>query len=69
MTIIENRVLKEVAVLPQQQAVNVQWANQIIKDDIVISETYERKAYTVEDKNDFMVEVESADKYLDIIGW
>ena len=69
MAYTEARVLKQVAVLPAQNAVNVQWSNVILKDGIVISETYERCAYSASDKNKFLVEVEGAAAYVAILGW
>ena len=41
----ETKVIKQITILPQSDTVQVQWANQIKKDDVVISETFERKAY------------------------
>lgn len=65
----EQRILKSVQILSQQSAVNVQWANQILRDDEVISEQYERKAYTQEQKDSFLEEVEGAENYINILGW
>lgn len=50
MALTETRVIKQIAILPAQNAINVQWANQIVKDDNVLSETFERKAYSVVDQ-------------------
>lgn len=69
MALTEQRILKQVAVLPAQSAVNVQWANQILRDEEVISETYERKAYTAEQKDEFLSEVEGAESYILALGW
>lgn len=69
MALTEQRVLKLVTVLAQQSAVNVQWANQILRDSEVISETYERKAYTAAQKGEFLAEVEGAASYLPALGW
>lgn len=65
----EQRILKSVQILSQQSAVNVQWANQILRDDEVISEQYERKAYTQDQKDSFLEEVEGAENYINILGW
>lgn len=69
MALTEQRILSQVTTLPAQSAANVQWANQILRDDVVISETYERKAYTVEQKADFLSEVEGAENYITALGW
>lgn len=65
----EQRILKSVQILSQQSAVNVQWANQILRGDEVISEQYERKAYTQDQKESFLEEVEGAEAYISILGW
>lgn len=69
MALSEQRILKQVTVLAQQSAANVQWANQILRDGEVISETYERKAYTEDQKDSFLSEVEGAEGYVLILGW
>jgi len=69
MALTEQRVLKSVQVLSQQSAVNVQWANQILRDEEIITETYERKAYTADQKDDFLAEVEGAEAYIAVLGW
>lgn len=70
MALTEQRILKQVTMLPQSNAVNVQWANQIIRDGSeVISETYERKAYGQDQKADFIAEVTGGQAYADAMGW
>ena len=69
MALTEQKVLKQVAILPAQSAANVQWANQILRDGEVISETFERKAYTASQQAEFMVEVEGAAQYAAALGW
>lgn len=69
MALTEQRILKQVTILAQQSSANVQWANQILRDGEVITETYERKAYTIEQKDDFLAEVEGASNYLAALGW
>lgn len=41
----ESKIIKQITIQPQSNTVNVQWANVVKKDDVVISETFERKAY------------------------
>jgi hypothetical protein len=69
MSFSEIRVLKQVAILPALNAVNVQWANQVLKQGVVISETFERKAYTADQAADFAAEVEGAASYMAALGW
>lgn len=69
MALTEQRILKSIQVLSQQSAVNVQWANQILRDGELVTETYERKAYTAEQYHDFLAEVEGAEAYLAVLGW
>jgi len=69
MALTEKTIIKQVAVLPAQFAINVQWANQVLRDDEVISETYHRKAYTKEQQAKFEAEVTGAAAYVTAAGW
>ena len=70
MALTEQRVLKQITTLPQANAINVQWANQIIRDGTeLVSETYERKAYGPEQKADLLAEVDGAAAYVSAMGW
>ena len=69
MALAEQKILKQVTTLVQQNAIQVQWANQILRDDELVTETYERKAYTAEQKAEFLAEVEGAAAYVDLMGW
>lgn len=69
MTLTEQRILKQVTILPNQSAANVQWANQILRDGELVTETYERKAYSADQKAEFMAEVEGAENYITAMGW
>jgi hypothetical protein len=69
MALSEQRVLKQVTILAQQSAVNVQWANQVLRDGEVISEVYERKAYNQDQKTEFLAEVTNAASYVSALGW
>lgn len=68
-TFTEQRILKQVTILAQQSAANVQWANQVLKDGVLLTETYERKAYTADQKAEFEAEVEGAANYITALGW
>ncbi len=69
MALTEQRVLSQVTVLPQQSAVNVQWEDQILRDGEVISKNFHRKAYTADQKAEFLTEVDGAPNYLIQLGW
>jgi hypothetical protein len=69
MALSEQRIVKQVSILPEQSAINVQWANQILRDGVVISETYERRAYSIEQKEEFLAEVENAEGYIQAASW
>jgi len=68
-TFTEQRILKQVSVLSAQNAVQVQWANQVLKDGELLSESYERKAYIAEQAAEFAAEVEGSASYMSILGW
>ena len=69
MALTEQTILKQITVLPAQSAIQVQWANQVLRDDEVISETYHRKAYTKEQQAEFEAEVTNAGAYVAAVGW
>ncbi len=69
MALTEQRILKQVSILPAQSAVNVQWADQILRDGELISENFHRKAYIVDRKEEFLSEVEGAETYIQVLGW
>ena len=69
MALTEQTVIKQVTLLPQQNALNVQWATQILRDGEVVSETYRRKAYTQELRAEFEAEVDGAASYVTAVGW
>lgn len=69
MALIEQRVLKQVSVLPISKTIDVQWADQIVKDGSVISEQYHRKSYSEKQKDEFLIEVDNAASYVSAVGW
>lgn len=69
MALSEQRVLSQVTIIRPQSAINVQWSNQILRDDEIIGETYERKAYTANQRAEFELEVEDHCVDLDALGW
>jgi hypothetical protein len=69
MALTEQRTLNQVTILPNQKAASVQWADQILRDGVVVTETYHRCSYTEEQKSLFLTEVEGAESYLAALGW
>ena len=65
----EQRIVKQITTLPSQGAINVQWSNQILRDGTLVSETYERKAYTEDQVAEFSAEVTGASNYITAMGW
>ncbi len=69
MSLSEKRVVQQVSILPNENAINVQWSNQILRGEEIVSETYERKAYTIDQRDQFIDEVENAEAYCAALGW
>lgn len=69
MALTEQKTLTQVTILAQQASVNVQWANRILRDGELVAESYERKAYSVDQKAEFLAEVEGAENYITAMGW
>lgn len=69
MALTELRTVNQVSLLPQSNTINVQWKNQILRDGEEISYTYERKAYSQEQKSELEAEVEGAAAYVTAMGW
>lgn len=69
MALSEKRIVKQVSIVPEIQCVNVQWADQIFRDGELVAETYHRKAYSLEQRDQFLAEVDGADRYTSALGW
>lgn len=69
MALTEQKIVKQIAFLPESDAVNVQWANQVLRDGQVVLETYHRKAYLRAQRDQFLVDVDGAEPYATAIGW
>lgn len=65
----EVTVLSQVTILPEQNAINVQWLKQVKKDGVVIASTPHRKAYIQSQKDEFLNEVTGAANYIAALGW
>lgn len=69
MSLSEQHVLKSVEILPTQNSINVLWVDQIVRDGDVISERNHRKAYTQDQREDFLTEVDGGAAYVAAAGW
>ncbi len=69
MSYSEQRIVKQVTILPEVNAINVQWSNQVLRDDIVINETFERRAFMQKEKDEFLTMVDGAEAYAAAAGW
>lgn len=69
MQLTEQRIVKQITFLPESDAVNVQWADQVLRDGQVVSEAYHRKSYLRKQQAEFLAEVEGAEPYAAAIGW
>lgn len=65
----ESRILAEVTLLTQANAINVRWDNIIKRGGEIISRVPHRKAYGSDQKAEFLVEVEGAEGYVTAMGW
>ncbi len=69
MAITEVRVLKQVSVLPTQDAINAQWVTQVMRDGEVINETTDYKSYSADKAAEFSNDVANASHYMAVLGW
>lgn len=63
------KVLKSIEVLPQANVVQVLWEVNIVEDGEVLTSSNHRGAYSSNEKDKFIAEVEGAEKYLGLIEW
>lgn len=68
-TLTERTIVRQVTHLPESNSFQVQWVTQVIKGDYILAETCSRKAYTIDQKAEFLNEVEKASKYVKLAGW
>lgn len=69
MALSEQRILKSVEILPAQNAINVLWVDQVLRDGDVIAETNHRKAYTQDQREQVLAEVDGGAAYVAAAGW
>lgn len=65
----EQRILKSITINNPSNTVEVLWADQVLRDNAVIAETYHRCAYGADEKDKFLSEVDGAQAYIAILGW
>jgi len=71
MSLSERRIQKSVNIVSTKEGMiaEILWLNQIIKDGVVFAETNHRCAYSAEDIERFLSEVENAEQYIAVLGW
>lgn len=69
MALTEGKKLVKVALLLDSQTIDVKWENQIFRDGELISSIPHCKAYSAEQKDDFLTEVDGAAEYIRSINW
>ena len=69
MPLTEKTIINSITVMPEQNCIQVQWSNQILRDGEVISQQYHRKAYGAGQRAEFEAEVEGAASYAELIDW
>ncbi len=69
MALTEAKVLAHVGLNIPANSIEVRWDNIIWRDEEMISRVPHRKAYMVEQKDEFLAEVEGGQAYADAMGW
>lgn len=69
MALTESTVLAQVNLNLTANAIEVRWDNIIERDGNQISRVPHRKAYSADQKSEFLAEVEGGQQYVDAIGW
>lgn len=69
MALSKEKVLESVELNIPGNTVSVKWSNNIVEDGVVLSSVPHRCCYAVEQKSQFLAEVEGAEAYVAILGW
>lgn len=69
MALEEKRIHKQTTILHDLGHINVMWANQVVRDGEVISETPHRKVYTPDMRAELLDEVAPAAGLIALAGW
>lgn len=67
--ITKQKTLASVEIGVETQTINVKWLNRIVEDGEVISSIPHRCCYSIEQKEQFLAEVEGAAGYVAAAGW
>lgn len=67
----ERRIQKSVNIvaIEENKVAEVLWVDQVLRDEKIIAESNHRCAYSVDNKEQFLAEVEGAELYMTILGW
>lgn len=55
--------------LPESNSIQVQWVDRILRDGVVVSESYRRCAYGAGQRAKFEAEVLNAQNYTHLVDW
>ncbi len=69
MALTESKVLAHVGLNIPANTIEVRWDNIIWRDEEVISRVPHRKAYSADQKAEFLAEVEGGAAYVQAMGW
>lgn len=67
----ERRIQKSVNIMAvnESKVAEVLWVDQVLRGEEIIAESNHRCAYSVDNKEQFLAEVEGAELYIAILGW
>lgn len=65
----EKKVLAAVTYSAESNSFEVRWLNKILRDGEVISSIPHRASYSIEQRAEFLAEVQGAEDYLIVAGW
>jgi len=69
MAITRKKTLASVEIMVESNTINVKWLNNIIEDGEVLSSIPHRCCYSIEQKEQFLTEVENGQQYVTAVGW
>ena len=69
MALTESTILAHVGLNIPANTIEVRWDNVIQRDGKTISRVPHRKAYTADQKADFLNEVENGQQFVTAMGW
>lgn len=69
MALTELKVLTSIEILVDIKIANVLWVNKIMRNNVVISEEFERSSYDKSMKSKFIADVPDSYGYIQALGW